>query len=150
MKNQIGNAAPEVGIERMRQTYFLRFPGACFIGLFFLFFLQPAAANGAVITVTGTGDTIAIDGLATLREAITSINNQADVNADVTLSRVGNYASLAGGTPDVINFNIAGGGVKIISVTGTAEPTIIRPLTINGYSQTGASVNTLANSDNAV
>ena len=52
----------------------------------------------AIITVTGTGDTIAIDGLATLREAITSINNQADVNADITLNRVGAYASLPGGT----------------------------------------------------
>jgi hypothetical protein len=104
----------------------------------------------AVITVTSTGDTIAIDGLATLREAITSINNQADVNGDVTLSRVGNYASVAGGTPDVINFNIPGAGVKAIAVTGSAEPTIVRPLTINGYSQTGASVNTLSNVDNAV
>src|SRR5437870_6740349 len=104
----------------------------------------------AVITVTGTGDTIAVDGLATLREAITSINNQADVNADVTLNRVGLYASLPGGTPDVINFNIAGAGVKMIAVTGTGEPTIIRPLTINGYSEILASANTLANADNAV
>src|SRR5437870_6703196 len=71
----------------------------------------------AVITVTGTGDTIAVDGLATLREAITSINNQADVNADVTLNRVGLYASQTGGTPDVINFNIAGAGVKTIAPT---------------------------------
>jgi hypothetical protein len=46
----------------------------------------------------------------------------------VTVNRVGSYASQPGGTPDVINFNIAGGGVKIISVTGTAEPTIIMPL----------------------
>src|SRR5437879_3784347 len=69
----------------------------------------------AVITVSGTGDTIAVDGLATLREAITSINNQADVNADVTLNRVGLYASQPGGTPDVINFNIGGAGVKIIA-----------------------------------
>jgi streptogramin lyase len=104
----------------------------------------------AVITVTSTGDTIAIDGLATLREAITSIDNQADVNGDVTLNRVGNYASLPGGTPDVINFNIPVAGVNTIAVTGSAEPTIIRPLTINGYSQTGASVNTLSNADNAV
>src|SRR6516225_2273285 len=65
----------------------------------------------AVITVTSNADTIAVDGLATLREAITSINNQADVNGDVTLNRVGNYASLAGGTPDVINFNIPGSGL---------------------------------------
>ena len=84
----------------------------------------------AVITVSGTGDTIAVDGLATLREAITSINNQADVNADVTLNRVGLYASQAGGIPDVINFDIPGFGVKTIAVTG-AEPTIIKPLTIN-------------------
>ena len=103
----------------------------------------------AVITVTGTGDTIALDTFATLREAITSINNQADVNADITVNRVGGYASTPGGTPDVINFNIAGSGVQTISATA-AEPTIIMPLTINGYSQVGASVNTLANSDNAV
>src|SRR5437773_570906 len=86
----------------------------------------------AVLTVTGTGDTIALDTFATLREAITSINNQADVNADVTLNRVGLYASLPGGTPDVINFNIPGAGVHTIAVTGVAEPTIIRPLTVNG------------------
>ena len=132
----------------MRQMYLLSFPGACLVGLFFLFSLQSAAVNGAVITVTGSGDTIAIDGLSTLREAITSINNQADVNADVTLNRVGNYASLAGGTPDVINFNI-GAGVQTIAPTG-AEPTIIRPVTINGYSANGASANTLANADNAL
>ena len=150
MKNRRSDAAPEVGIKRMKEVYFMRLSKAGFIGLFFLLFLQPAAANGAVITVTGPGDTIAIDGLATLREAITSINNQADVNADVTLNRVGNYASLAGGTPDVINFNIPGGGVKTISVTGTSESVIIRPLTINGYTQALASANTLANADNAV
>src|SRR5438132_553926 len=91
----------------------------------------------ATITVTSAGDTIATDALVTLREALTSVNNQADVNADVTANRVGNYASLAGGTPDVINFNIAGAGVKKIAVAGSAEPTIVRPLNINGYSQTG-------------
>jgi len=104
----------------------------------------------AVITVTSTADTIALDTFATLREAITSINNQADINADVTLNRVGGYASAPGGTPDVINFSISGGGVKTIAVTGSAEPTITRPLTINGYTQPLASPNTLANADNAV
>src|SRR5438132_11341618 len=85
----------------------------------------------AVITVTSTGDTIAIDGLATLREAITSINNQADINGDVTLNRVGCYASTPGGTPDVINFNIGGSGVQLILLFSSL-PTIVRPLTING------------------
>ena len=37
----------------------------------------------AAITVTGIGDTIAVDGLVTLREAMTSANNNADVNEDV-------------------------------------------------------------------
>src|ERR1051325_1744305 len=108
MKNHMSNAAPGVGIEPIRQLYFLRFPGACLIGLFLLFFLQPAAANGAVLTVTSNGDTIALDASATLREAITSINNQADINNDVTVNRVGLYASQVGGTPEVINFNIPG------------------------------------------
>ena len=99
----------------------------------------------AAITVTGKGDTIALDALTTLREAITSINNQADINNDVTLTRVGLYASQVGGTADVINFNIAGGGVQVIAVIGTPEPTLIMPLTINGYSQTSAVANTLNN-----
>src|SRR5215470_4662483 len=103
----------------------------------------------AQITVNTTADTIAIDGFASLREAITSINNQADVNGDVTLARVGGYASTAGGTPDVINFDIPAAGVQTISAT-SALPTIVMPLTINGYSQAGASANTLPNADNAV
>jgi hypothetical protein len=108
----------------------------------------------AIITVTSSGDAIASDGLATLREAVTSINNQADVNGDVTVNRVGNYASTPGGTPDVINFSIPGQGVHTIAVSGTPEPTIVRPLTINGYAQasgaTQAAANTLADADNAV
>jgi hypothetical protein len=150
MNDLRGIAASEVGVNRMRQMYFGRLSAACFIALVFMLFLQPAPAKGAVITVTGNGDTIALDTFATLREAITSINNQADINNDVTVNRVGLYASQPGGTPDVINFNIAGTGVQTISVTGAPEPTIIRPLTINGYTQGVASVNTLANADNAV
>ena len=122
--------------------------GICSVALAVLW-LAPVPVQAAVITVTGTGDAIAPDTFATLREAITSINNQADVNADVTGNRVGGYATSPGGTPDVINFNIPGAGVQTISPTA-AEPTIVNPLTIDGYSQTGASANTLANSDNAV
>jgi WD40 repeat protein len=106
----------------------------------------------AVITVTttaDTADTISPDGFASLREAITSINNQSDFNTDVTANRVGGYASLQGGTADVIDFNILGAGVQTIAV-GSAEPTIVVPLTIDGYSQLLSSGNTLANGDNAV
>jgi len=131
----------------VHRSWFVAFGvGVLFVALAFL---HPLRAHAATITVTGNGDTIAIDGLATLREAITSINNQADVNGDVTLNRVGNYATMVGGTPDVINFNILGAGVKTISV-GSALPTLTKPMTINGYSQPGASANSSQNGDNAV
>src|SRR5262245_57756698 len=38
----------------------------------------------ATIAVAGTSDTVAVDGVVTLREAIISANGNADVNADVT------------------------------------------------------------------
>ena len=87
------------------------------IGLLGLLWSQTAPA--ATITVTGSGDTIAMDGLVTLREAITSVNQHSNVNADVVA--VGAY-----GTNDTINFNIAGAGVKTINPTG-ALPIITRP-----------------------
>ncbi len=104
----------------------------------------------ATITVTSTADTEATDGFVTLREALDSMNAQSDVNADVTSNHADGYSDDAvTGTPDVINFNIAGAGVHTIAVTGSGEPSI-SGVTINGYSQPGASANTLANGDNAV
>src|SRR5882724_5462407 len=126
----------------MTQGYLLRVSVVSFAGLLFLFLLQPTAANGATITVTGTGDTVAVDGSVTLREAITSINNGANVNVDVVA--VGAY-----GTSDTINFNIPGAGVHTIQPT-SALPTTTHPVVINGYSQPGASANTLPVGNNAV
>src|SRR5262249_45367619 len=54
---------------------------------------------------------------------------------------------------DLIAFNIAGSGVHTVAVgstTGTALPDITDPVTVDGYSQPGASRNTLAVGDNAV
>jgi hypothetical protein len=50
---------------------------------------------------------------------------------------------------DTITFNISGSGVHTISPI-SALPTITDPLVIDGYTQLGASVNTLATGDNAV
>ena len=94
----------------------------------------PGHAIAATITVTGTGDTIAVDGVVTLREAIASINGGANINADV--AAVGSY-----GTNDTIHFNIPGAGVQTIAPS-PALPNISKPLTIDGYSQPGASTNT--------
>src|SRR5262245_2484147 len=84
----------------------------------------------ATVTVTDTGDTIAVDGKVTLREAIESANNNANVNADVVA--VGAYGN------DTINFAI-GAGQKVINVGNNPQPlTVTDPVTINGYSQPGS------------
>ena len=105
-----------------------------------LFAMQPQT-QGATIVVTNTGDTIAVDGFVTLREAITSANNNANVNGDVVA--VGAYGT------DTIRFNIAGAGVKTIRPT-LDLPTITDPVTIDGYTQGVASANTLVVGNNAV
>ena len=94
----------------------------------------------ATITVTSALDTIALDGLVTLREAITSANNNASINADVVTQ--GPYETAIA---DSIHFNIPGTGVKTIHVgeTGLGPlPIITGPVIIDGYTQPGASVNT--------
>ena len=50
-------------------------------------------ASAAVITVTSTLDTVALDGVVTLREAINSAEANADANADVTATRTGGYGA---------------------------------------------------------
>src|SRR5258707_11379661 len=98
-------------------------------------------ARAATIFVTGTGDTVAADGLCTLREAILSANANAAPNADCVSGT---------GTNDSINFNIPGAGLpKIINIT-SALPTLTEKVNISGESQPGASFNTLAAGDNAV
>jgi hypothetical protein len=97
----------------------------------------PIGAFAATVTVTGTGDTVAVDGSVTLREAIMSINAGANVNADVVA--VGVY-----GVSDTIAFSIPGVGVQTITQATTALPTLAVPVFINGYSQPGSSPNTNA------
>src|SRR5437588_2884520 len=84
----------------------------------------------ATITVTGTGDTIATDGIVTLREAITAANTNA-ASGDA-----------AAGDPglDTIGFDIPGAGVHTIR-PATGLPAITERLTIDGYTQPGARPN---------
>ncbi len=99
----------------------------------------------ATITVTTAADTNSGTGAVSLRDAITAIDQGSAAG----------YANISGQSPgtfgvnDTINFNIPGSGVQTISVT-SALPQITRSMTINGYSQTGASANTLTTGDNAV
>jgi CSLREA domain-containing protein len=64
-----------------------------------------------------------------LREAITAANNHPG--------------------PDIINFNILGGGVRQIVLTMPLPP-IDGTVTIDGYTQPGSKANTLTQGDNAV
>ena len=83
-------------------------------------------AHAAILIVTNTTDSDA----GSLRQAILDSNASA-------------------GVLDTITFNIPGTGVRTI-IPLTALPTITDPVTIDGYTQPGASANTLAVGDNAV
>ncbi|HEX4631795.1 MAG TPA: CSLREA domain-containing protein, partial [Chthoniobacterales bacterium] len=111
------------------------------------------AARAATITVTTAGDDITPNnGTVSLREAITAINAGNNLgDPDIITQNPGTF-----GSSDVIHFNIPGAGVKTINVGGDASasgiglPLITKRIVINGYTQSGASSNTLANADNAV
>lgn len=77
-------------------------------------------AASDTFTVTNTNDS----GAGSLRQAITDANGN------------GNASDM-----DVINFNISGSGVHTISVD-TPLPAITEKVTIDGYTQTGATENT--------
>src|SRR6185369_1767951 len=96
----------------------------------------------ATITVNSTSDAAnATDGLCTLREAITAANTDAQSGAVAG-------ECIAGSGADTIAFNIPGSGVKTIT-PATVLPDITDQVLIDGYSQPGASQNTLANGENA-
>jgi hypothetical protein len=139
------------GVRRKAAGSFSKLAVGGGIGLLVLLWSQTSPA--ATVTVTTTLDDITPNnGSVSLREAITAINAGNNLgDPDIAAHTVGAF-----GTNDTINFNIPGAGVKTINVgtdasaSGFELPPITKPLTINGYSQTGASPNTLANGDNAV
>jgi CSLREA domain-containing protein len=91
---------------------------------------QPVAKTFTVNLAADVGDGVC-DSTCTLREAINASNG--------VLGRI----------PNTIRFNIAGSGVQTITPSSPL-PAIERPVTIDGYSQPGASTNTLAKGTNAV
>jgi hypothetical protein len=118
-----------------------------------LLVVSASASRAAIIAVTTTADDITPnDGSVSFREALTATNAGNDLgDPDITAQNPGTF-----GTNDTIVFNIAGGGVRTINVgtdasaAGIPLPTIHRPVLINGYTQSGASVNTLVHGDNAL
>ncbi len=100
-------------------------------------FLAASPAGAATITVNGTSDAAANDGVCTLREAIIAANtNTASGGA------AGECAAGAAGL-DTIAFNIPGAGVKTITPASPLPP-ITEAVFINGYTQGVSSPNTNA------
>jgi len=93
-----------------------------FIGIILL---AVVSAHANTFTVINTNDS----GAGSLRQAILDANAHAG--------------------SDQISFNISGTGVQTISPV-TQLPAITDPVIIDGYTQTGATANTLTNGDNAV
>ncbi|MCA9121123.1 MAG: DUF11 domain-containing protein [Planctomycetaceae bacterium] len=81
------------------------------------------------LVVTTDADVVANDCVTSLREAISYANSNAGL--------------------DTITFDIPGGGVHTIQPL-SALPAITDAIVLDGYSQPGASVNTLADANNAV
>jgi CSLREA domain-containing protein len=82
--------------------------------------------SAATITVNGAGDTIAVDGACTLREAVTAANTNA-ASGDCTAGTVG---------LDQIHFAVGGGGAQFITAFDPL-PDIVDPVTIDGTTQPG-------------
>src|SRR5438552_10550829 len=92
----------------------------------------------ATITVNSKADDLTPnDGSVSLREAITALNAGNDLgDPDITAQNPGTF-----GSNNTINFNVNAAGVRTINVgtdpsaAGISLPTIVKPLTINGYTQ---------------
>jgi hypothetical protein len=101
----------------------------------------------ATLIVNTTADVVnPSDGTLSLRDAISAVD-AGNVNG-LTLGEQGQVTGTFGSN-DIIQFAISGSGVQTILPT-SALPTITKAVVIDGYSQPGATPNTLATGDNAV
>jgi CSLREA domain-containing protein len=99
-----------------------------------------AAVEAATMTVTTVNDTVSNGDGCSLREAINAANLNATVNECTHNGSSGT---------DRIEFEIPGAGPHTI-VLASQLPTIASAVAIDGYTDTGAAVNTQASTTNAV
>jgi len=104
-----------------------------------------SSAGAATITVNSNSDTVADDGQCTLREAVIAANTNLASGASANECVAGDPLPIV----DSIAFAIPGTGVQTIQPTQTM-PIIIESVVIDGYTQPGASPNTLVIGDDAV
>jgi hypothetical protein len=87
-------------------------------------------------------------GFATSHAAVLTVTNLNDVGPGSLHDAILEANATPGA--DEVRFNIPGTGVRTIAVNRIGLPEITDPLTIDGYTQPGASPNTLAIGNNAV
>jgi hypothetical protein len=104
--------------------------------------VSPTTVQAATITVKSAGEDLIPNNQCTLLEALNNANNDALTHADCLV---------AGGGADTINFDInpASCSMDGCLIQTTLSYIVTAPVTINGYTQPGASANTLAVGTNA-
>ncbi len=118
-------------------------------------FAAPVLAGGTALSATASdaaGNTSEFSGFSTLiatSVVVTTTLDVIDVDDGFTSLREAIVFANANAGLDTITFNIPGAGVRTISPT-SALPTITDALVIDGFSQPGASANTLSVGSNAV
>src|SRR6185295_10109420 len=119
----------EKQLKAQYQKRYGRFAGILVTNLILLvcFLIFSGLASAKTITVTSTADIVAVDGVITLREAMTAANTNA-ASGDAPAGDPG---------VDTIKFNIAGGGVKTITLLSALPPVTSDPIIIDGTSQPG-------------
>jgi hypothetical protein len=116
-----------------------------------LLLASPATVDAATITVNGTGESQAVDQICTLVEALNNANNNALTHGDCLVPGQG------GGIVDTIRFQIptftdfgCNPSTRVCTIAISTTYLITDPVTIDGYTQTNTSPNTLAVGSNAV
>ncbi len=112
-------------------------------------------ANPTTFTVNSAADTVLDDGQLTLREAMLSILRRDDLfnpavhDAATNTSRI-SWVPVADGKQDTIEFSIPSENNAPVTITlGSKLPPFLNGITINGYTQPGATRNTAAYGSNA-
>ena len=110
--------------------------------------LEDRTLLAALITVNSTLDSNLRDDFLTIRESILVSNRTLAVATLTTLEQAQVSGTPTSTDTDTIGFNIPGVGVQTITPT-TGLPFVTDPAIIDGYTQPGASPNTLAAGNDA-
>ncbi len=118
------------------------------LGAAAVFLLAAGSVRAATITVNSTADTQSNDGKCTLREAIVAANT--DTASGAAANECG-----AGAGADAVHFAVLAGDAGctaggVCTITTGGMPSITAPVTIDGYTQSGAAFNTSSVGTNAV